>query len=188
MSLTGILHHMNSFFTAEVQERLHVYRLAVKMHRDHRLGFARIYFLNGRNIQEQTLGLRICQYRHGPDGSYGQRGRNERIGRQYDFIAGNEVKNPQSQRQRVQARIDANSEFCPCESGELFFKFLNFSSQNKFRLTHLKPECRFQLALKFFILFGEVKKRDRLHFLIPSPKRKIGLKILHHPMNGVILV
>ncbi len=128
--LAGILDYLEPVFRRDGEDRLHVSRLPVQVHRNNRAG------ASGDDGPDQihvdVVGPRIAvhQHRHRPNRRHRQRRRNKCIAGHDDLVAGLHASRLERQPERIEARADADGVLGSDKTGKPLFERLDLGSEN----------------------------------------------------------
>ena len=130
MRLRGVLEDGQAMGPGDRQQRIQVGRLAIEVHRDHRLGAAGDRALHKRRIEVEARCVGLDRHRHRAAGAHGQPGGDEGVGGDDDFVARPDVHGKQRQLQRRQAVGDADGVPHAAEPREFFLEGLDFRPED----------------------------------------------------------
>ena len=168
MGLGRVFDYPQVVAASNLDDRVHVGRLPVKVHRDDGPGPG----CNGRfdpgAVKVECSPVRFHSYRRCTGVGYRQPGGDVGVGRDNHLVAGTDIHGPQDQVQRFQTVSDTDALLRVAVVGELSFKGIHLAAEYEPARLHHPVVGLVQFRRQFEVGGLQVKKGN-LHAICPSP-------------------
>ena len=158
--LGGVLHNEQLPFLCDLQQRVHVRRMAVKMHRHDGFGARRQGAFHRLHIQGGIVRLAIHQDGARPGLGDGQHTRDEGVGRDNHLITRANAEGEQGEMQRIRAVRHPDAKGNLVERREFLFEFAHVFAEDEIAAARRAQQGGVQLGFEVLILPDQVNELD----------------------------
>ena len=146
VGLATVLDHHQTVLLGDLENRVHVGRLAIQVYWDDRLRLVGDRRLQCRHVQRERLRIDVDEDRRGAGVVDGRRGRDERERHGDDFIAPADTGRKQGEVQRARSRIHADALLRLTVVRELVLEGDHFAAQRELAAVQDTLDCGVHLA------------------------------------------